>query len=61
MGMKERCVRCGKETEYDVETPITVRRFFIEGAGQLCEECWRKLYDHDRNRKIDSENELHRS
>ena len=41
---KELCIRCGKETEYDVHTPITIRRYYIEGSGQLCEDCWRELY-----------------
>lgn len=42
--MKELCVRCGKETEYLISTPIEVRKYFIEGAGQLCPECWRRLW-----------------
>lgn len=42
--MKEQCIRCGKETEYDINTPITVRRYFVEGAGQLCEACFHILY-----------------
>jgi DNA-directed RNA polymerase subunit RPC12/RpoP len=42
--MKELCVRCGKETKYDTSTPITLRRYFIEGAGQLCSNCWAKLW-----------------
>ena len=37
--MKEKCTRCGRETEYEVSTPVTVRRYYVEGAGQLCEEC----------------------
>ena len=41
---KEKCVRCGKETAYDQSTPITMRRWYVEGAGQLCEACWRKLW-----------------
>ena len=41
---KEKCIRCGKETEYDINTPITVRRYFVEGAGQLCEACFHILY-----------------
>jgi len=42
--MKERCIRCGKETEYDVSTPVTVRRWYVEGSGQLCEQCYFILY-----------------
>lgn len=42
--MKDTCVRCGNETEYDVNTPITLRRFFIEGSGQLCPLCYQELY-----------------
>lgn len=42
--MKERCVRCGQETEYDVNMPVEARRWFVEGAGQLCEECFSHLY-----------------
>ena len=42
--MKEICVRCGRETAYDVSTPVTVRKWYVEGAGQLCEACFHKLY-----------------
>lgn len=42
--MRERCVRCGKETEYDVSTPVTMRKWYVEGSGQLCEECWNHLW-----------------
>lgn len=59
--VNELCVRCGKPTPYDINTPITVRLYYIEGAGQLCEACWRKMYDNDRDREIDPENELYTS
>ena len=42
--MREKCVRCGVETEYDVSSPVTVRRWYIEGSGQLCEQCYSTLY-----------------
>ena len=42
--MKEMCVRCGKETEYDIHTLIIFRHYYIEGAGQLCRDCWKKLW-----------------
>ena len=45
--MKELCVRCGKETEYDINTPVTVRRYYIEGSGQVCEACFQDLYSYE--------------
>ena len=40
----EECVRCGKETPYMINTPVTVRLYYVEGSGQLCEACFNKLY-----------------
>lgn len=31
--MNNICVRCGKETEYDINTPLEVRRWYVEGGG----------------------------
>jgi uncharacterized protein YlaI len=42
---KDKCVLCGKETEYDKDTHIDERMWYIEGAGQLCEECWKRIYE----------------
>ena len=43
---KETCVRCNKPTAYDISTPITMRRWYVEGAGQkwtrMLEETVRK-------------------
>ena len=39
----ERCVRCGKETEYTTDDPITIRYHYVDGAGQLCKECYEKI------------------
>lgn len=39
--MKERCIRCNAETAYDVSTHIDMRVGYIEGAGQLCINCYR--------------------
>jgi hypothetical protein len=44
--MKERCVICDKETNYDIETHIDQRHCYVEGAGQLCSECYKRVYDH---------------
>ena len=42
--MHEICARCGKETEYDINIPLEARRWYVEGSGQLCEDCWYKLW-----------------
>ena len=42
--MKELCIRCGRPTPYDILTPITTRLYYIEGSGQLCEQCFSQLY-----------------
>ena len=38
--MKESCIRCGKETEYDVDTPVTERSCYIPKMGQMCFDCF---------------------
>lgn len=42
--MKEICVRCGQPTAYDIHTPVHLRRYYIDGSGQLCEQCFSQLY-----------------
>ena len=44
MEQKEHCIRCGKPTPYHPNTPIMLRRYFVEGSGQLCEMCFYELY-----------------
>ncbi|MCM1059362.1 MAG: hypothetical protein NC452_03615 [Eubacterium sp.] len=41
---RERCVYCGKETKYSQSEPITERLCYVEGVGQLCIECYEKIY-----------------
>ena len=38
----EICILCGKETTVDVNTHIDFRTGYIEGAGQLCVECYQR-------------------
>jgi len=42
---KDTCVLCGVETPYEFETHIDMRIGYIEGAGQLCRNCYRKGTD----------------
>jgi hypothetical protein len=40
----ETCVNCKVETNVPVNEHIDLRKFYVEGVGQLCEECWNKIY-----------------
>ena len=42
---KEKCVLCGKETIYPKDLNIELRDYYVEGAGQLCMDCYFDLYD----------------
>lgn len=44
----ETCVICGKDTDVPIDLDISQRKAYIVGAGQLCDDCYRKLYVHDR-------------
>jgi hypothetical protein len=41
--MKEICVLCGKETPYETTRDINLRFGYVEGAGQLCANCKKKI------------------
>ncbi len=41
---KDKCIMCGKETAYDINTHIDMRYGYIEGAGQLCYVCYAHGY-----------------
>lgn len=40
---KDLCIQCEAETEYSHDTSIEYRIGYVEGAGQLCKNCWNKL------------------
>ena len=40
----DKCVSCDKETIYPKHMNITYRYHYVEGAGQLCKECYEKIY-----------------
>lgn len=44
MKHKDKCVSCKKDSLYDKETHIEFRVGYIEGAGQLCLDCYEKIY-----------------
>ena len=40
----ERCVVCGAMTDVPQFLPIENRSCYVEGCGQICRQCYRKLY-----------------
>ena len=44
----ESCVQCGESTKYRITDHIDFRVGYIEGAGQLCIDCHKKLEESPR-------------
>ena len=42
----ERCDCCGCDTGIPKDTPISNRKYYIQGSGQLFNKCYTKLYVH---------------
>ena len=42
----EKCVSCGEDTTYRLNENIFNRYHYVEGAGQLCETCYNKIYSN---------------
>ena len=40
----ERCVLCWRETDVPKDTPVSQRKYYLEGQGQLCAKCYYELY-----------------
>jgi len=43
----EHCVVCGVDTKVPVTMHVDLRFFYVEGAGQLCKECYNRAYQSD--------------
>ena len=39
----ERCILCGNDTGVSVNLPADARKYYINGVGQLCEDCYIKV------------------
>ena len=42
--MKDKCVTCGVDSIYDFDEYIKFRIGYIVGVGQLCLNCYDKIY-----------------
>ena len=53
----ERCISCHKDTGIPIATPISLRKYYVCGCGQLCEDCFDEL-NQDRIGERISEQEM---
>lgn len=44
----DKCVLCNCETQESTSKPIDFRNFYVEGVGQLCNNCFRETYNYER-------------
>jgi len=51
-GKKEHCILCGRLTETAKDCPLSEREYYIEGAGQLCRECYQAIYVPRNNENV---------
>ena len=51
----EKCVSCGPNTGYSINQHVDSRKSYVEGAGQLCAECFIEVYKkvHKKDADID--------
>ena len=43
---------CGCDTGIPKDTPISNRKYYIQGSGQLCNKCYTELYIHKSEDEI---------
>ena len=44
----DKCLLCNCDTGYKLMTPIFERLYYVVGCGQMCKECYSKLYKKDQ-------------
>ena len=44
----EKCISCFEITNISKSTPIDQRLNYIEGAGQLCDPCKKRIYNLEK-------------
>jgi hypothetical protein len=49
----EKCVNCGCDTGYSMNVHIDSRKSYVEGAGQLCSQCFIEVYKKVHNKDAD--------
>ena len=54
MMMKDKCVTCGIDSVFDFDEHIKFRIGYIKGVGQLCLDCYDKIYIKNKNKEVKS-------
>ena len=57
---KDKCINCKKETLYGNKTHTDFRIGYVEGAGQLCLDCYGVIYKQYAGALINSKEIRHR-
>ena len=47
------CVICHEPSGYYFDTPIDQRRFYFEGVGQLCENCYKEMCEEEYRKEAE--------
>ncbi len=49
----EKCVVCGATTGYYAGDPVTKRKHYVTGCGQLCGKCYHRIEYEKTNQNIE--------
>jgi len=44
----EKCVSCWEKTDIRKDAQIDLRGYYVEGAGQLCKDCYIRIYSDEK-------------
>lgn len=50
----EKCISCGLNTGYSINDHVDSRKTYIEGAGQLCADCFKEVYQKVHKKYVDT-------
>jgi hypothetical protein len=51
----EKCVSCGLNTGYSINDHVDSRKTYVDGAGQLCSDCFIKVYKKVHKKDVDTD------
>ena len=51
----EKCVSCGLNTGYSINDHVDSRKTYVDGAGQLCSDCFIKVYKKLHKKDVDTD------